>query len=66
MDSNPKSWLDHLLGIAVTACFIAVLLVVGVHLIQSIFPELLLGLVAGGAVAVIVLVIRRHHRNRYW
>jgi hypothetical protein len=66
MDSgSPRSLLDRLLAVTVTICVIAVLLVVAVHLIESVAVELLIGVVIAGGIGGAVWLIRGP-RNRYW
>lgn len=66
MNSNPQSWLDRLLGVAITMFIIAVLLYFGVHMVMAVAPVLLVvaGIVAFGFIAV--RLIRHHNQNRYW
>lgn len=61
-----QGWSDRLLRLAFTMVAAALLISISIHLIQSVLPELLVGLVVAGALPVVVLVIRRHRNNRYW
>jgi hypothetical protein len=61
---NGPSLLDRLLGVAVTLCLIAVMLVLTVHLIESVLSGLLIGLAVLGGVGLAAWILRR--KNRYW
>lgn len=63
-NGSPRSLLDRLLGMAMIAVLIAVLLVVAVHLIESVMVALLIGLLVVGGIGVAVLVFQRC-RDRY-
>lgn len=63
--SSPRSLLERGLAAAGTLCFIAVLLVVAVHLIESIL--LPLGILGGTlALGALMAWLSRRRRNRYW
>jgi hypothetical protein len=61
---NGPSLLDRLLGVAATLFLIAILIVVTVHLIESVLSGLLIGLAASVGVGLVVWILRRN--NRYW
>ena len=62
MDTNPKSWLDRILGFALALVAIGLLLQWAWHLLRPLLPLLAIGLV----VAIAVQLVIRHQRNRYW
>ena len=66
MDTSPKSWLDRLVGAAIALCFVALLLVVSVHLVESVASALVIGIGVLSAVGLIAWLVLHHRQNRYW
>jgi uncharacterized membrane protein len=62
--SNPRGWLDGVLGFCFSLLLAAVALYIAVGLIKAIWPILLALLIVGGLVAAGVALLRS--RNRGW
>ena len=60
------SLLQRALGAAATICLITVLLVISVHLVESIATVLLIAGSVIVGVSFVVLIIQYRRRNRYW
>lgn len=61
--SNPRSWLDGLLGLCLTLLLAAIAVHVAVRLIEAVWPALVLILGIGALLAAGVALLRRGDRG---
>ena len=64
MNSDPRSWLDRLLGACLMVLVGAAAISIAVHLIEAVWTSLLIIVSVGAFIAVALMVVRA--RSRGW